>query len=57
MLKKMLMEYLFSEENKKEIITKLNEEINIPFISEKTEEKAITAVFDIFQEVLEKKLS
>lgn len=57
MLKKMLMEYLFSEESKKEIISKLNEEINIPFISEKTEEKAITAVFDIFQEVLEKKLS
>tara|TARA_R100000808_G_C2139559_1_gene147473 strand:+ start:1216 stop:1386 length:171 start_codon:yes stop_codon:yes gene_type:complete len=56
MLKKIIMEYLFDEENKKEIISKLNEEVNIPFISEKTEEKAITAVFDIFQEVLEKKL-
>jgi len=49
-------EKILSEETKDKMVKKLNEDINIPFISEKTEEKAIdamlTIVFDVLRGVL-----
>ena len=49
-------EKILSEETKDKMVKKLNADINIPFISEKTEEKAIdamlTIVFDVLRGVL-----
>ena len=52
----LVAEYLFSEENKKKIVSELNKNINIPIIGEKTEEKIITAIYDTIEEVLKKVL-
>ena len=38
-IKNAIIEYLFNEEMKRNIVTALNKNIDIPFISEKTEEK------------------
>ena len=55
-LDKHIEENVLSEETKDKMVKKLNEDINIPFISEKTEEKAIdamlTIVFDVLRGVL-----
>ena len=39
MLQKMVMEYLFNEENKQKVIDELNKNVNVPIINEDTEEK------------------
>jgi len=39
MLQKMVMEYLFNEENKQKVIDELNKNVNIPIINEDTEKK------------------
>ena len=44
----------FSEEGKKKIIKKVNDLIDIPFLSEKVEEKIFTAIFNVFEKVLKK---
>jgi len=44
----------FSEEGKKKIIKKVNDLIDIPFLSEKIEEKIFTAIFNVFEKVLKK---
>ena len=54
MIKQMIADYLFNEENKAKIIKELNENINIPIISEKTEEKILNAIWDSIEEVLKK---
>jgi len=38
----MVCDFLFSDENKKKIIKALNDNIDIPFIGEETEEKYLT---------------
>ncbi len=48
----LVAEYLFSEENKKKIVSELNKNINIPIINEKTEGKIIEAIYDVFEQVL-----
>ncbi len=59
MIQKMIMEYLFNDENKEKIIDELNKNINIPIINEQTEEKVIEAIYGVFEnvmsEVMEKK--
>ena len=50
-LKEMVVDYIFNDEMK-EIITKLNDNVDIPIISEKTEEKIITAIYDSVEEVV-----
>ena len=57
MLGAMVIEYLFNEKNKEEIIKELNKHVDIPFINEKTEAKIINAVYSVFEEVLGKVLS
>ncbi len=50
--KKIIIGYLFNEERKKELIKKINDDINIPMLSEKTEEKIFTAIWDAVEDVL-----
>ena len=52
MIQKMIVAYLFNEENKKKLIDEMNKSIDIPFIGEKTEEKILDAVWDSVEEVL-----
>ena len=51
-VKKDLVNELFGEELQKEIVTALNKNIDIPFISEATEEKALNAVYDTIEGIL-----
>ncbi len=50
----MVCEFLFNDENKKKIIKALNDNIDIPFIGEETEEKYLTAIWDTFEAVFKK---
>tara|TARA_R100000234_G_scaffold114031_1_gene88897 strand:- start:589 stop:765 length:177 start_codon:yes stop_codon:yes gene_type:complete len=56
MIQEMIMKYLFNDDNKKKIIDELNKNVNIPIINEDTEEKIISAVYDVFEDVLGKVL-
>ena len=56
MLQKMVMEYLFNEDNKQKVIDELNKNVNIPIINEDTEEKIIAAIYDVFEDVMGKVL-
>ena len=51
-IKKAIIEYLFNEEMKSKIVASLNENIDIPFISEKTEAKILDALYSSVEEVL-----
>tara|TARA_Y100001938_G_C7894316_1_gene331331 strand:- start:3 stop:179 length:177 start_codon:yes stop_codon:yes gene_type:complete len=57
MLQKMVMEYLFNEENKQKVIDELNKNVNIPIINEDTEEKIISAIYEVFEDVMGKVLN
>ena len=57
MLQKMVMEYLFNEDNKQKVIDELNKNVNIPIINEDTEEKIISAIYNVFEDVMGKVLS
>lgn len=48
----MIASYLFNDEMKEKIIVALNENIDIPIISEKTEAKILTAIYDSVEEVV-----
>tara|TARA_R110000824_G_scaffold26154_2_gene90280 strand:+ start:933 stop:1109 length:177 start_codon:yes stop_codon:yes gene_type:complete len=54
MLQKMVMEYLFNNENKQKVIRELNKNVNIPIINEQTEEKIISAIYEVFEDVMGK---
>ena len=51
-LKEMIADYVFNDEMKEKIINKLNDNIDIPLISEKTEGKILTAIYDSVEEVV-----
>lgn len=55
-IQELIAQYLFSEETKETLIKALNENINIPVIGEKTEEKIIRAIWDTIEEVFKKML-
>ena len=48
------MEDTFSDEGQKKIIQKINDAVDIPFLSEKMEEKIFTAIFNVVKGVLRK---
>ena len=48
------MEEKFSDEGQKKIIQKINDAVDIPFLSEKMEEKIFTAIFNVVKGVLKK---
>jgi|TARA_R100000908_G_scaffold64857_2_gene50329 hypothetical protein len=56
MIQEMIMKYLFNEDNKKKIINELNKNVNIPIINEDTEEKIISSIYDVFEDVMGKVL-
>ena len=51
-IKQMIVDWLFTEERKVELIQKLNDNVDIPILSEKTEEKIFTAIWESVEEVL-----
>ena len=51
-IQNMIVQYLFNPETEEALIKALNENINIPIIGEKTEEKIIRALWETVEEVL-----
>ena len=47
-----LIDEIFNEELQKEIVKALNDNIDIPFISEKTEGKVLNAMYDTVEGIL-----
>tara|TARA_R100000808_G_C2136463_1_gene144746 strand:- start:770 stop:967 length:198 start_codon:yes stop_codon:yes gene_type:complete len=47
-----IIDEIFGDELQKEVVDALNKNIDIPFISEETEEKALNAVYDTIEGVL-----
>ena len=47
-----LVEYIFDDELKVKVVTAINENVNVPLISEKTEGKIIDALYDSIEEVV-----
>lgn len=56
MIQDMIIKYLFNDENKKKIISELNKSVNVPIINEETEEKIISAIYEVFEDVMGKVL-
>ena len=54
--KEKIVDAIFDEELKGKIVKKLNDNIDIPFISEKTEEKYLIAIYDSVEEVVKSQL-
>ena len=48
----MIADYIFNEEMKAKIVKELNDNVNIPILSEKTEEKIFSAIYDSVEEVI-----
>jgi len=55
-LLKLMAEHMFSEETKRKVVQKLNENVDIPIISEATEEKIIEALWATVEEALKETL-
>ena len=53
-LKNMIVDYIFNDEMKDKIVKELNDNVNIPIISEKTEGKILAAIYDSVEEVIKK---
>ena len=51
-IKEMIVNYIFNEEMEEKIIKALNDNIDIPIISEKTEEKILVAIYSSVEEVI-----
>ena len=49
---KIVAGYIFNDEMKEKLIKKMNENVDIPIISEKTEEKILTAIWESVEEVV-----
>tara|TARA_R100001224_G_scaffold89813_1_gene58899 strand:+ start:240 stop:449 length:210 start_codon:yes stop_codon:yes gene_type:complete len=50
--KEEIINKIFDNELQKKIVDKLNENVDIPFISEKTEEKVLNAIYDSIEDVV-----
>ena len=47
-----IVENIFDDKLQKKLVGRLNESIDIPFISEKTEEKHLNALYDVVEGLL-----
>ena len=47
-----LVEYIFDDELKVKVVTAINDNVNVPLISEKTDGKIIDALYDSIEEVV-----
>ena len=56
MLAKLIADDLLSDENGAEIIAEINNAVDIPIISEKTEQKILEALWKVIKGVLLKKI-
>tara|TARA_Y100001937_G_scaffold126232_1_gene195016 strand:- start:11939 stop:12148 length:210 start_codon:yes stop_codon:yes gene_type:complete len=50
--KEEIINKIFDDKLQKKIVDKLNENHDIPFISEKTEEKVLNAIYDSIEDVV-----
>ena len=50
-LKDNIVDEVFNDELQKEVVKALNDSVDIPFLSEKTEEKIMNAVYDTVEGV------
>ena len=53
---KIVAGYIFNDEMKAKMISRMNDNIDIPFISEKTEAKILDAIWDSVEEVVKEAL-
>ena len=53
---KIVAGYIFNDEMKAKMIAKMNDNIDIPFISEKTEAKILDAIWDSVEETVKEAL-
>ena len=53
---KIVAGYIFNDDMKEKMITKMNENGDIPFISESTEAKILDAIWDSVEEVVKEAL-
>ena len=51
---KLIAEYLFNDKMKAKIVKELNDNINIPILNEKTEQKVFEAIWESIEAVLKK---
>ena len=49
-----IVDEVFGDELQKEVVDALNKNIDIPFISENTEEKIMNALYDTVEDVIKK---
>ncbi len=47
-----LIDSIFDDELKDKVVKAINDNVDVPFISESTEEKVITALYDSVEEVI-----
>ncbi len=52
MIQQMIIEYLTAPEVKEKVLQSLNDNIDVPLISEETEAKILTAIWESFSDVL-----
>ena len=50
--KEAIVDSIFDDELQQKVITELNKNIDIPFISEKTEQKILDALYDSIEDVV-----
>tara|TARA_X000001388_G_scaffold39153_1_gene27620 strand:- start:2502 stop:2684 length:183 start_codon:yes stop_codon:yes gene_type:complete len=53
---KIVAGYIFNDEMKEKLIKKMNENVDIPMISERTEEKILNAIWESVEEVVKEAL-
>jgi len=53
---KIIIDLLEKKDFKKDLVKKLNGDVDIPFINEKTERKVIEKIYDVFIKALKEKL-
>jgi len=53
---KLIADQMFNDSTKDKVIDGLNKNINIPIINEDTEEKIITAIYEVVEDVMKEVL-
>ena len=50
--KEAIVDSIFDDELQQKVVTALNENVDIPFLSEKTEQKIMDAIYDSIEDVV-----
>jgi|TARA_Y100001938_G_C8070842_1_gene422961 hypothetical protein len=53
---KLIADQMFNDATKEKVVDGLNKNINIPIINEDTEEKIITAIYEVVEDVMKEVL-